>query len=513
MSPDKDDPKGKSGQNQQDASQSTTAQAETEKLLKALQQLAADDPDALKKVFEAVTKPSESEPRPTEGVKKPKRAICLGGGGPAAGLHIGALEGLEGCGIKFDSDRSVWALSCIGAWVGIVYNQAPAGEEIKRTSQFFQDLFRGDESFKGFPVNTIFAPDWGGNAEAMLNFVLKPKNYRNAFVPREIIGSWLHTLSLLSDRRNWGKFNEGDFNRWTLNHVLAIHPLVRFLTAMAYKSEIDGMTKLHYPDSKFINSLHFKTLDGENKPYIFHNAFNLETKQIELFANNPKNRGRKHDHKAMSAASLCACSALPFIEQTVQIDGVPYCEGALVDTVNFFHLLKDHHNPDDGDALEEIWVSRIVDANQIRKPKNLHDSLANLCELFAATVGEDDVKLFKYHVTNPKKIAEVTGQKKTAEVTGQKKTAEVTGVKQKYPDKPWDGIFVEINVDSEIDFEWSHSNLALGRKQGRKAAADACKLYNAYKDTKQAGKPLMIPDDLSNKDILDAGVPLPPGRA
>jgi predicted acylesterase/phospholipase RssA len=270
--------------------------------------------------------------------------------------------------------------------------------------------------------------------------------------------------------------------------------VVRFLTAMAYKSEIDGMTKLHYPDSKFINSLHFKTLDGENKPYIFHNAFNLETNQIELFANNPKNRKRKHDHKAMSAASLCACSALPFIEQTVQIDGVPYCEGALVDTVNFFHLLKDHHNPDDGDALEEIWVSRIVDANQIRKPKNLHDSLANLCELFAATVGEDDVKLFKYHVTNPKKIAEVTG------------------VKAKYTDKPWDGIFVEINVDSKIDFEWSHRNLALGREQGNKAAADACKLYNAYKDRKQDGKPLMIPDDLPNEAILAVGVPLPPGR-
>ena len=187
MSSDKDDPKGESEQNQQDASQSTTAQTEIENALKTLQRLAAVNPDGLKQVIEAVTKPSQSEPRPTEDAKKPKRAICLGGGGPAAGLHIGALEGLEGCGIKFDSDRSVWALSCIGAWVGIVYNQATDGEEIDRTYQFFQDLFRSDKSFKGFPVNTIFAPDWGGNAEAMLNFLLKPKNYRNAFVPREII--------------------------------------------------------------------------------------------------------------------------------------------------------------------------------------------------------------------------------------------------------------------------------------------------------------------------------------
>jgi len=43
--------------------------------------------------------------------RKPKRAICLAGGGPAAGLHIGVLESLKKNGIDFD----VWALSCIGA--------------------------------------------------------------------------------------------------------------------------------------------------------------------------------------------------------------------------------------------------------------------------------------------------------------------------------------------------------------------------------------------------------------
>ena len=44
----------------------------------------------------------------------------------------------------------------------------------------------------------------------------------------------------------------------------------------------------------------------------------------------------------ISASSLCACSALPFIEGTVEIDGVTYCEGALVDTVNFESLLEEH---------------------------------------------------------------------------------------------------------------------------------------------------------------------------
>jgi predicted acylesterase/phospholipase RssA len=59
----------------------------------------------------------------------PKRAITLGGGGPAAGLHIGVLRALRAADITFD----VWSLSCIGAWVGIVYNQCDRGKEVEQT--------------------------------------------------------------------------------------------------------------------------------------------------------------------------------------------------------------------------------------------------------------------------------------------------------------------------------------------------------------------------------------------
>src|SRR5262249_33742864 len=144
------------------------------------------------------------------------------------------------------------------------------------------------------------------------------------------------------------------------------------------------------------------------------------------------------DYKRIDARSLCACSALPFIEETVMIDGKTYCEGALVDTVNFRNLLEDH--PD----LDELWISRIVKSDQIREPKDLHDSLANLCELFAATVGEDDVKLFRYHVKE---------------------------------DRKWKGTIVEIRVDRHINLEWTHANLDLGRERGRLAAEAAYRDY------------------------------------
>jgi len=91
---------------------------------------------------------------------KPRRAITLGGGGPAAGLHIGVLEALAEADITFD----VWSLSCIGAWVGVVYNQSNKEtdkEKVEDTYEFFKNgVFRDDEGYKRFPINTVFGPDW-----------------------------------------------------------------------------------------------------------------------------------------------------------------------------------------------------------------------------------------------------------------------------------------------------------------------------------------------------------------
>jgi predicted patatin/cPLA2 family phospholipase len=145
----------------------------------------------------------------------------------------------------------------------------------------------------------------------------------------------------------------------------------------------------------------------------------------------------------ITASSLCACSALPFIEGTVEIDKVTYCEGALVDTVNFESLLQEHPH------LKQIWVSRIVDSKQIRKPENLHDALANLCQLFAATVGEDDIKLFKYHIRSEK-------------------------------DKHRDLTVVEIRVPGHINFNWNHSNLENGRELGKAAGKQAIEAYKKH---------------------------------
>jgi predicted acylesterase/phospholipase RssA len=441
-------------------------------LFEAIQKWAERDPGSALETIELIRDHLKGALEPPKGGPPPpkKRAICLAGGGPASGLHIGALKGLQERGLTFDHEGDVWALSCIGAWVGIVYNQAPQGREIEETIRFFCDVFRNDQSFKSFPANTVFTPDWAGNAEAMLDFLVDPRNYRNAFVPREIAKSFMHTMSAIRrgstmrrHSRTYGneefaeyefkEFSEGDFNRWTLNHVLAVNPAVRFLTALLYKSKVNGLSRLYYPDSSFLNKIRFDEV-RKRAPFIYYNAWNLSRQELVLFANKEKNAKlapksryavNVEGYRPIDAASLCACSALPFIEQTVTIGGDIYCEGALIDTVNLENLLVDH--PD----LEEIWISRIVDAGQVLPPRNLHDSLANLCELFCATVGEDDIEMFKCRLQheNPERWKKIK--------------------------------IIEIPVDCTINFEWSHSNLEHGIKAGEAAAK---RTYDYYLQVK-----------------------------
>jgi len=367
-----------------------------------------------------------------------KRAITLAGGGPAAGLHIGALDRFNKEGIKFD----VWALSCIGAWVGLVYNQCDPGKEVEQTYNFFRDgVFRDDVSYSKFPINSVFGADNFGNARAMIDFWTDPRSYQNLWLPDKIMKSAQETLKFLSDRTKW---NEGDYNNWLLNHVLAVNPFVRYWTSMMYLSNISGLSRIYWPESNFMKGIKFQRLYEKNKPFIFHNAWNITQKRLDIFSNKPDFQSKTSSpYFDIDSASLCACSALPYVEGTVEINGDTYCEGALVDTVSFFQLVEDH--PD----LDEIWVSRIVDANQVREPLNVADALANLCMLFAATVGEDDIKLFRYHVKEANK---------------------------------WHGQIMEIEVSDQVDFHWTHSNLDRGREAGYKAVDKALKTYQPIKN-------------------------------
>lgn len=142
----------------------------------------------------------------------------------------------------------------------------------------------------------------------------------------------------------------------------------------------------------------------------------------------------------MSAQTLCACSALPHVLNTITIGDDVYCEGALVAAVLFDDIV-------DMD-VDEIWVVRIIDSQQLRPPKNIGQGLENLCMLFAATVGEANVELFRYR-------------------------AKELG---------WRGRIVEVPVSSSISYDWTYSNLDLGVSEGYR---ETDKAIASYKQSKQ----------------------------
>ena len=362
-----------------------------------------------------------------------KRAIALAGGGPAAGLHIGALAALEEAGIEFD----VFALSCVGAWVGLVYNTREGTDRAEQTRKFFhQYCFRDDRSYEWFPINRGFAPDVMSLLQAWGRFALAPSADVTQLLPLpgEVAQSMANTMALLTRVPQ-----AHQFNYWMLNDVLAVNPATRWLTALVFKSEINGLSKVYYEDSPALHALFGDTplKDRPGMPEIYHNAWRMQRDgrpgAMQIFHNRRTTSGDGADqYFEINRRSLCACSALPYIEESVKIGDDEYTEGALVDTVNFANLLRDH--PD----LDEVWVSRIVDDNQVRPARDLSGALANLPMQFAAEVGEDDVKLFRQHLINQSFMRPRV-------------------------------VEIPLHPRTEVNFDWKHSNLQRGYEEGREA--------------------------------------------
>jgi len=387
-----------------------------------------------------------------------KRAIALAGGGPAAGLHIGALAALQEAGIEFD----VFALSCIGAWVGIVYNTRPGPDRAQQTYEFFDKYcFRDDASYEWFPINRGFATDVNALWKAWAQFPTSPDRKWDQLVsPAAIWDSMQASLSLMGDPARW---TQQEFNLWLLNDVLAVNPLTRYLTAMVFKSKINGLSKVFYKDSPVLKEVFLdNALSAPGAPEVYHNAWRLPVGEapgrMQIFHNQRQmSLGPPVEtYLPITPESLCACSALPYIEESVFVGLDEYTEGALVDTVNFKNLLRDH--PD----LDEIWVNRIVDETQVRPAKSLAESLANLPMQFAAEVGENDIKLFRQHLLRQTRMGPRV-------------------------------VEVPIVPKTGVGFEWRHSNLKQGYDEGRAAVeallASDSELRNGTVDDPQPSEP------------------------
>lgn len=358
-----------------------------------------------------------------------KRAIVLGGGGPAAGLHIGALKCFQEHDIHFD----VWAMSCVGVWVGSVYNSFKSGDYAAQTEEYFREhVFRDDKSYAKFPISPSFVPDIPYAATAMMKYWTDPKSYEDLWAPEAIDRASKMWKTFLTDPSKWQAMS---FNQLMLE-TAAANPMARFMTSMTWLSDFTGLTMgTNNGEPGLTGGFDFKNIYDPGKPYLYHNAWNLSKKRMDYFSNGVS---RPEDMKPMTLKSIYACSALPFMVESVEVDGDVYCEGALVDTLEFHHLLEEH--PD----IDEVWVVRIVDPAQANVPKNLNDAFSNLCMLFAGSLGEANVEEF------------------------------VTKLKSKK------GVDVyELKVSHNVNFDWNYKNLDLGVKEGYMNAAREIAAYKS----------------------------------
>ena len=353
-----------------------------------------------------------------------KRAIVLGGGGPACGLQIGALRAFAEHEIEFD----VWSLSCIGAWVGLVYHQfegTPA-ERTEQTYHFFRKVFRPDDVHAAFPVNAAFAPDLRKSVTSMLEFVTSLKTYRQLVVPHEIMDFWRETIDMVRDRRRW---TEGDFNGWALK-LSGAHPLTRFLTSAIYRTSANGLARIYYPDSSFLQAMKFTRLLRTDRPLIYHNAWNLTRRRLEYFTN------RIDNYKIIDAQTLCACSALPYVFAPIEMDGEMYCEGAMIRPMDFDPLIN---HPD----LDEVWSLPIVDTAQVRTPEDMTGAMGNLPMMPAGAHGADLAESFRRDMNEKGRSVKI----------------------------------IDVETSNAINYEWSHSNLDHCCHEGYNAAKKAINKY------------------------------------
>jgi predicted acylesterase/phospholipase RssA len=375
---------------------------------------------------------------------KVKRALALSGGGPLVGLHVGALKALMENGIRFD----VWSCDCIGSWVACVYNSLPEDTPVetkeRNLTDFFSFLFVPDDIYDFFPVPTsVFVVDYPKfikkYMETFWGVFTHPSQFFNIVKP-----SWYMGLAEFLSNQNWSLTREEVYA--AMGKLNSFNPWIRMTFHAFWKMPISGISMAHVKEMPDIwkNYLDFERLNSLQKEdkYIYINAYNLTDRQIELFSNNK-------NYQPLCIEALQAGSGILLYVENAEINGKKYCEGANVDTLNFKDLLQNH--PD----LDEIWILRLADYQYVNPPENLSQAAGLQIMLPFSTIAEDDIKLFKYHLTNEEKLEEIGFSREQAQ------NLKIIEIKVK-----------KEHLTRKLSYDWTQSNFSEGLQAGYQAALE-----------------------------------------
>lgn len=361
--------------------------------------------------------------------KRKNRAIALSGGGPVAGIEIGALKAFEEVGIDFD----IYSCACVGSWVGCLYNSlAKESDRIKIIDKFFRDeIFIPDDIYESFPIDyKVFRMDYQHDFNKLIEKLFDLNTYKFLYLPERIVEySW----NLM---RNPPAGMDEYFYR--ISEGMALNPFARFMAQLQYKIGKSGVAGL-ISSNKFVDKfIDFAQLNKSDK-LVYLNAYDLSEKKLKIFINRKNHKFNDIDADALMAGS----SVLHYTEnRTIDGEKYKYCEGAVIDTVNLDVLLDEHQD------LDEIWVVKIADYNEVVPPANLIDSELISVMLPFDTISDDDIKLFAYRLKEH-------NQKK-------KKDIKMIDIEMQY---------------GKMNYHWNHSNLDQGIKAGYEGALRSINKY------------------------------------
>jgi len=315
-------------------------------------------------------------------MKRKKRALALSGGGPPVGLQVGALKALD----KYNIDFDVFTTDCIGSWTACIYNSHIKKQRIQKMREFYEACFVPDDIFEGFSVPTnIFIVDYFKDYMSYWEKLLDYDTYQGLWLPERIYEFMLDCLNPLKSPRSSVDLSQ------VFTRAMSLNPISRLMFKLYYQNRKTGRSWLLGPDnygedfvSKYID---FNKLMAM-KAMIYFNAFNLSQRRINLFVNR-KNHPK---YKSISLRALKANSSILGYLENWDIDGDQFCEGAVIDTVNFRDLLANH--PD----LDEVWVVNILDYKEVNPPRNQLEADLLAVELPMTTIAQSDIKLFSFYL-------------------------------------------------------------------------------------------------------------------
>ncbi|MEO0914259.1 MAG: hypothetical protein AAFY59_14940, partial [Pseudomonadota bacterium] len=124
-------------------------------------------------------------------------------------------------------------------------------------------------------------PDIQRNMMALMKYPFEPSSYTNLVAPIAIQQAGEALRTYMSDPKYWNPHAGAQL----FTAMAAAHPATRFLTSWIWKSEVKGMTGGAHKGPGLSSGLDVEALFAPDKPFFYHNAYNMTDDRIELFAN------------------------------------------------------------------------------------------------------------------------------------------------------------------------------------------------------------------------------------